>query len=69
MSFRVAADEQIVIRLGHVEADSVKILGYLQVSCFRCLLEAIERLFDSAYHLGVCALLEAWWLYHVHLLI
>ena len=69
LSFGVAPDEQRVVGLGHVEADLVKILGYLQVLGCRCLLEAVERLFESAYCLQVCARFEAWWLYHVHLLI
>ena len=62
-------NRELQVGLGHVEADLVKILGYLQVLGCRCLLEAVERLFESAYCLQVCARFEAWWLYHVHLLI
>ena len=47
LSFGVAPDEQRVVGLGHVEADLVKILGYLRMLDSGCLLEAIERLKES----------------------
>ena len=58
-------NRELQVGLGHVEADLVKILGYLQVPGSGCLLEAVEGLFQSTYYLRVCARLEAWWLYHV----
>ena len=50
VSSRVAPDEQRVVRLGLVQADLVKIFGYLQMPGSGCLLEAIERRFQSTYH-------------------
>ena len=49
----VAPDEQRVVKLGHIEANLVKILGYLRMLGFGCLLEATQRLFESTYHLWV----------------
>ena len=53
LSSGVTPDEQRVVGLGHVEADLVKISGYLRMSGSGCLLEAIEILFKSAYRLWV----------------
>ena len=54
LSSGVIMDEQGIVELRHFEADSLKILGYLQVPSSRCLLEAVEMLSESAYCLQVC---------------
>ena len=59
MSFGVTPDEHGIVGLGHFETDLVKILGYLRVPCSRCLLETVERLFESADRLRVCGRLES----------
>ena len=59
LSFGVTPDEQRVVGLGHFDADLVKMLGYLRVSCSGCMLEAVERIFESAHRLQLHARLEA----------
>ena len=69
MSSRVTLDEQGIVRLKHFETDLVKILGYFRMLGSRHRLEAVKRLFESEYRLGVCARLEAGRFDHVYLLI
>ena len=51
------------------ESQFEEIWCYLRMLCSRHLLEAVERLFELADSSWMRSRLEAWWLYHVHLIL
>ena len=69
LSSGIVPEERRIIGLGHFKADLVKMLGYLQVTCSRYLLEAIERFFESTNNSWMRTRLKYKWLHHVHLLV